>query len=140
MLWIITACALLPSAFADMVAIPPGQAIGAGIFVIVLMLIANYTINFAITVPVAKTISHAKIGKIAKGLLIITPISLQHDKLGFILDDVLSGNIHMLFHSRRKNMGDDREAGICSFGNHGSSNKPSILGLCNVLLLLVTFL
>ncbi len=76
MIWIMMAAVLLPAVLADIIAPPPSYVIGAGVSVIVIALLANYAVNFAITVPVARTIAGTRIGKIAKGLLIITPIML----------------------------------------------------------------
>jgi len=76
MIWVIIACVLLPSAFADIAVPDPGMVATMGAVIIVFALLINYVINFAISFPLSSMIANVRAGKIAKGLLIITPIML----------------------------------------------------------------
>jgi hypothetical protein len=72
---------LAPGVLADIVGPPPGLMIGMFFMVLIACLFLNYGINFAVTLGMTRIISKTPLKKIAKGLLIITPIMLAFETL-----------------------------------------------------------
>ena len=72
---------LAPSVLADLVGPPPGLMIAMFLVVFTACLLLNYGINFLLTLGLTRIISKTPTKKIAKGLLIITPIMLAFETL-----------------------------------------------------------
>ncbi|MBW2997334.1 hypothetical protein KY349_03275 [Candidatus Woesearchaeota archaeon] len=78
---------LAPSVLADLAAPPPGLMLVEFTIVFGAFLLLNYGINFAISFPLTRVVSRIPAKKLAKGLLIITPIMLVLESIFILLID-----------------------------------------------------